>query len=332
MGRSRLGEIIEKFNQQKILVIGDLIVDEYIHGRVTRISPEAPIPVLEIEKRSSRLGGACNVANNIRSLGGWAGVSGVVGNDRAGVNLLKMLEQANLCAEGVLVDPTRPTTRKTRVVAQGQQIVRMDSEKTHWVFPHIAEKILSHLQELMPQTAAVVISDYGKGVVSRELCTRLIAMAAEKRVPVVVDPKGKDYAKYLYATVVTPNIPEVETATGIKLGDNISVLTAGRKLLETVHGEAVLITRGPEGMTLLLRQGEPVSVPATGSEVFDVTGAGDTVTAVLALALAGGADYHQAMLLANYAAGAVVGKQGAATVTVQELLNELQVNENAQAG
>jgi D-beta-D-heptose 7-phosphate kinase/D-beta-D-heptose 1-phosphate adenosyltransferase len=305
---------------KRVLIVGDVMLDEYVWGEVRRISPEAPVPVVEISRRTYVPGGAANVASNVVSLDGRAILGGVVGGDPQAELLQAALEERGVGAEGLVVDDERPTTTKTRIVAHSQQVVRVDSEQRTPLRIELEETLLRWVEKRLVEADAFVLSDYGKGVVSTRLAERFIRLAWEAGKPVIVDPKGTNYAKYSGATVVTPNVHEAERAINHDIKDDADLLRVGQELLKILNGSAMLITRGAEGMSLLLNGADAVHIPAVARNVFDVTGAGDTVVSTLAVALAAGATLQQAARLANMAAGIVVGKVGTATVTLDELL------------
>jgi D-beta-D-heptose 7-phosphate kinase/D-beta-D-heptose 1-phosphate adenosyltransferase len=310
--------VVARLRGRRVLVIGDLMIDEYLRGDVHRISPEAPVPVLEVKATDRRLGGAANTAANIAHLGGDATVLGVVGDDPTAAALAAALAGANVGARACVV-PGRPTTRKTRLVAQGQQIVRIDDEVRTPVEGDALAELLAAIDELAAAAAAVVVSDYAKGVITPVVAQAAIAAARRHRVPVVVDPKQRDFAVYRGATVITPNLGELERAAGAATATAAEIAHAVARVTPALAGAALLVTRGPDGMTLYRDGTEAHHVAATAREVFDVTGAGDTVVAALALALAAGEAMEHAMLLASAGAGVVVSKRGTSTVTPAEL-------------
>ncbi len=317
LSRKRAGEIMDRFDKARVLVLGDLMVDQFVWGRVSRISPEAPVPVVDVLSESLLLGGCANVLNNIHSMGGNVLVSGVVGSDAMGSWLLEELQRMGVDTEGLIVEPGRPTTLKTRVVAHHQQVVRFDREKKAAVGMKSADRVLRYLEKVSKGLGAVVISDYGKGMVSRDLLKGIRKILEKEKVFLCADPKVNDFSLYEGCHVITPNHHEAMRALGREgTGDIVAV---GRELLRKYDVGSVLITRGEEGMTLVERLGEAVHIPAVAKEVFDVTGAGDTVIGVLALAVASGATLREAAALANHAAGIVVGKVGTATATREEL-------------
>jgi D-beta-D-heptose 7-phosphate kinase/D-beta-D-heptose 1-phosphate adenosyltransferase len=304
-----------------VLVVGDVMLDEFVWGRVARISPEAPVPVVEITGQSFHLGGAGNVAANVRALGGAAVLAGVVGRDPAGERAREAARSAGVVPRLVVSDGGRPTTVKTRIVAHHQQVVRTDREDAGDVTGRIQDALLEALRREMPACHALVVSDYQKGVVTRPLLERLLPLARRRRVPVLVDPKLRHFRLYRRVAVVTPNQTEAEEATGIRIRNDADLLAAGRRILSLLACQAVLITRGEHGLSLFERGRAPLHVPTAAREVFDVTGAGDSVIATMALALAAGATLGEAAVLANWAAGVVVGKVGTAQATPDEVLS-----------
>jgi rfaE bifunctional protein kinase chain/domain len=315
---------IQNFPSRRVLVVGDLMLDEAVTGDVSRISPEAPVPVLEVTGRTSTAGGAANAAANVASLGGRAALVGLVGDDAAGKALVRHVEELRVDASGILVDPARPTTQKTRIVARGQQVVRIDSESRAPASAETTGELSRIAAAALAGADACVVSDYGKGVVTAELVAAIVAGARARSVPVIVDPKRKDFSVYRGATVVTPNLNELEAATGRPCHTTDEVVAAASALLEQLDGCAVLVTRGAAGMTLLEPGAPPVHTPARAREVFYVTGAGDTVVGTLALALASKIPLATAIEIAGVAAGLVVSKMGTATVSQGELRAELE--------
>lgn len=317
-------DLIARFGRLPVLVVGDLMLDEFVWGAVRRISPEAPVPILEVERRSHTVGGAANTAANVAALGGRAVLVGLIGADEAGQRLTDLLPGLGIESSTVVADPDRPTTSKTRVVAGNQQVVRIDHESPGSVTGAIAERLLEVIDKSMSCVRAVVISDYGKGVVTPTVAGHVIAAAMAAGVPTVVDPKGTDYAKYCGATLVKPNQLEAGQVLNRQLRTSADVDRAAADLVALLGGRtSVLITRGPHGMTAFEPGQPPVHVPAHAREVYDVTGAGDTVAATLTLALAAGASLETACHLASQAAAVVVGKAGTATCTADELRAEL---------
>lgn len=326
--QDRLLEIVGLFSQARILVVGDFILDEFIWGKVSRISPEAPVPVVNVNRESFVPGGALNVANNIRTLGGTVFPCGVLGRDLKGRLLVRGMRRLGIDTGGVVVDRARPTTVKTRVIAHSQQVVRVDREGTASLSPLDAQKILRFVRKKIRQADVVVIEDYGKGLIEPFLLTPLLKLARTYRKPVLVDPKEKHFQLYRGVTAITPNRTEAYEAFGVSTnGRSKSLEEVGRGLLNRLQSKAVLITLGEEGMALFERNRPTEKIPTTAREVFDVSGAGDTVIAVFALGLAAGASLREAAVLSNLAAGIVVGKLGTAIVEPAELRHAVQAEE-----
>ncbi|MBI2907003.1 MAG: D-glycero-beta-D-manno-heptose-7-phosphate kinase [Chloroflexi bacterium] len=299
------------------MVLGDLMLDEYLWGKVARISPEAPIPVVDVDRESFALGGAGNVANNISSLGGQAVLCGVVGADDVGQKLRGALERAGVEAR-IVADPHRSTTLKTRVIAHSQQVVRVDRESRAPISRGMAQRLLDMVVAGMDGADAFLVSDYGKGVTTASVVQGFIALAREAGKPVLVDPKGFDYGKYKGATVITPNEAEAGEAAGRKITDEATLRYALNAIRRKASCQAVLITRGEKGLCLMEDNGDITHLPTFARQVYDVTGAGDTMVGALALALAAGATLGEAARIANHAAGIVVGRVGTATVTIED--------------
>lgn len=320
----RLQQFIERFPQASVLVLGDLILDHYVWGRVTRISPEAPVPVVHVESEEFKLGGAANVFNNIHALGGQADICGVVGSDDAGRCLLRELGVKRKGRGGVIIDPDRPTTRKTRVVAHNQQVVRFDVERRHELTALYQRRVLRYVESRLRHLSCLVVSDYAKGVVTASLMAALTRLATERGVPILVDPKVEHFGFYKGVTLVTPNHLEATQAAGVRGDDDQAIVEAGTVIRQRLGCQAVLVTRGEKGMSLFEGDGVQWHIPTRARQVYDVTGAGDTVVGTLALALATGADLRDSALLANQAAGIVVGMVGTATVTGKQLSASLE--------
>jgi D-beta-D-heptose 7-phosphate kinase/D-beta-D-heptose 1-phosphate adenosyltransferase len=318
---SDLHQYLQRFPQAKVLVLGDLILDHYVWGKVSRISPEAPVPVVHVDSESLKLGGAANVFNNILALGGRADICGVIGSDESGRLLLKELGTKR--RGGVVIDPNRPTTRKTRVVAHNQQVVRYDVEARTELAPLLQRRLLRYVESQLREISCVVVSDYAKGVVTGPLMSELTRLAALRRVPVIVDPKVEHFGCYKGVTVVTPNHLEATQAAGIHGDDDQAINDAGAIIRQRLGCQSVLITRGEKGMSLYEADGVTWHIPTRARQVYDVTGAGDTVVATLALALSTGASMREAATLANVAAGIVVGMVGTATASPEQLSEAL---------
>ncbi len=312
-------EILQQFSGKKLLVLGDVMLDHYIWGETSRISPEAPVPVVGVQRESSRLGGAANVAANIKALGGEPILVSVLGDDEGGRQLREAFVKRTISDSFLVVDPTRPTIKKTRVIARSQQVVRIDREVTSELSSPTVKAMSDQIEAFIDGIDAVLISDYGKGVICQDLLDRWLPRFKEMGLPVCVDPKETHFHSYKQVTVLTPNAKEASFAAGQPIVDTASLETAGHRLLQSLRAEALLITRGEDGMALL-REGEPTFyIPSFGREVYDVTGAGDTVVSTLTMALATGASLEDATLLANHAASRVIRELGTATVTCDDI-------------
>ena len=328
MNSKHLQQIPPLFQDVNILVIGDVIVDQFIWGSVSRISPEAPVPVVNVGKEELLLGGSANVLRNITSLGGRGALCGMIGADSMGAELLRLMKELPASTDG-LIASRRPTTVKTRVVAQGQQVVRFDREETGVPSRLTLQKLLNYLEEHLVDFDAVIVSDYAKGMINEDLMIRLHSLMADIRreqqrpFPLIVDPKPSNVHRFVGATIITPNHHEAEIISGMTITDAQSVSAAARQIREQIDCSSVLITRGEAGMALWQEDETLVTIPTTAREVYDVTGAGDTVAATLALGLAAGCSTQDAAVLANYAAGIVVGKVGTACVDRRELQTTL---------
>jgi D-beta-D-heptose 7-phosphate kinase / D-beta-D-heptose 1-phosphate adenosyltransferase len=314
---------LEEFSSLRILVAGDFMLDEYLWGKVERISPEAPVAVVEVERETQTLGGAGNVVNNLVALGAQVEVLGLVGEDNPGLLLKQEMLRLGVGVEGLFTDPGRRTSRKTRVLGASQQVVRIDRETRTPAPPAFEQAAKEFLHARLPRFQALVLSDYAKGVLTPPVLQELIAQGRGRGYPVVVDPKGADFSQYAGATVITPNRKEAELAAGFSLTNWEDLVRAGTQLRESLRLEYLLITLGADGM-LLISGGQPeMHIPTRAQEVFDVSGAGDTVTALMALGLARWGDPVVAATLANFGAGVVVGKVGTAPVFRAELAREL---------
>jgi D-beta-D-heptose 7-phosphate kinase/D-beta-D-heptose 1-phosphate adenosyltransferase len=318
---------IEWLSQARILCVGDLMLDRFVYGEVERTSPEAPVPVLGIERQTAMLGGAGNVARNLISLGAQAALLSVVGDDEVGRKLTQMVGEEERIEPHLLVEPGRPSTEKTRFLAGGQQLLRTDRETRGWIGERSAENLLRMAEDIIPQCDVLVLSDYAKGVLTESLCQALIGRARDAGKPVLVDPKGADYGCYKGASVITPNRRELGAATGAAVKTESEIVAAGQSLIEQLAIEALLVTRSGQGMTLLSADGKVAHLPAQAREVFDVSGAGDTVVATLACALANDIEMAEAAALANLAASVVVAKSGTAVVFAADLLRAARAGE-----
>jgi D-beta-D-heptose 7-phosphate kinase/D-beta-D-heptose 1-phosphate adenosyltransferase len=342
--KSRWQQIIGRFPECRVLVLGDLILDRYLFGRVRRISPEAPVPVVELEGGEDRPGGAGNALMNLTSLKGKVWVAGVIGQDKAGERLLEILKSQGIARQAVITDPDRVTPFKTRVVAipQHHQVVRIDQEKTAPVSAEIQRRILNQLEKLTGQVDAVIVSDYGKGMVSPGIMEGLLRLAGKRKVVVGVDPKPGNFPLYPGVSFLTPNHVEAGEIVGFRAESDSEVEKAGKEIVGKTGCRSLLITRGEKGLTLFergARSREPgvkakklpapgpvlsvIHIPTTAREVFDVSGAGDTVIAAYTLALTAGATPPEAAVIANVAAGLVVGKFGTASISQKELMEAI---------
>ena len=319
--KQRAGEIVAQMKDRRIVILGDVMLDEFVWGEVTRISPEAPVPVVDIKRESVHLGGAANVLANIVALGSQACVVGVVGDDAAGQRLRTSLSETSSLQtdDYLLTDAARPSTTKTRIIAHNQLVVRADREHRRPVNGNVEARIIETLKAVISRADAFVVSDYDKGVVTPRILNEVLPLAYE-RLPVLIDPKLRNFADYRPASLITPNHHEALRMSNLEEDTDDGLHQAARIIREKLNCDAVLITRGDRGIMLLEGDNDPVFVPTAAREVYDVTGAGDTVIATLAAALAAGASVLEAASLANHAAGIVVGKVGTATASGDELL------------
>ncbi len=321
-------DIVSRFKDAKILVIGDMMIDEFIWGKVERISPEAPVPVINIVKETFTLGGGTNVINNINSLGGTVYPTGIIGDDKMGEKLIVELTKQHIDTEGIIIDGERPTTVKTRIIGQSQHqsqhIVRVDRESNKIIDEWIIRRMLSYIKSVLPQINGIVISDYGKGVISTWLLEEIIPLAKKQNLVITVDPKVNHFLNYKYVTVITPNQYEAGQLVNKPITDEFSLQMVGEEILTVLGSNAVLITRGEKGMSLFEQGKRTVHIPTIAQEVYDVTGAGDTVISVLTMCLAIGVSMEEASRISNYAAGIVVEKVGTAVVTPDELIARIK--------
>lgn len=325
--KERAGELLVKIHDRNIVVLGDVMLDEFVWGDVTRISPEAPVPVVDVRRESVHLGGAANVLANLVGLGARAAVIGVTGKDAARKRILSALhdQSANQSDDYLIVDKSRPTTTKTRIIAHNQLVVRADRELRTPVESRTEDGIIGTLENVLANADAFVVSDYDKGVVTARILGKVLPLAYE-RMPVLIDPKLRNFSFYRPATMITPNHHEALLMAGLEDDSDEGLRDAASAIHARLGCDAVLVTRGDRGMMLLEGNGDAVYVPTVAREVYDVTGAGDTVIATLAAALAAGASMVEAAMLANHAAGIVVAKVGTATVSAEELLSSLSAS------
>jgi D-beta-D-heptose 7-phosphate kinase/D-beta-D-heptose 1-phosphate adenosyltransferase len=327
-----LADIARRFPAARILVIGDVILDRYVVGSADRLSPEAPIPVLRPSSNRNTLGGAANVALNVATLGGKAILIGVVGDDDAGAAMQRLLVGTTGIEAALVRSPGRPTTAKTRFMAGPYQLLRLDEETTEPIDPHTVADVLAQVEQALERANVVVLSDYAKGVLCDGVLEAVLDLAAGRGRIVIADPKRPDFAAYRGATILTPNEHEVRVATRIGAECDAEANRAGRVALAATGGEAVLVTRSANGLTLVRRDHPTLHFPTRAREVADVSGAGDTLVAALAVALGAGAELPEAAMLANATAGISVGKQGTATVSQQELLGVLHLRDLVATG
>ena len=315
----RVEEILQQCHGKRIAVVGDVMIDRYYWGVVHRISPEAPVPVVEVEKESVRFGGAANVANNIQILGGIPLLVGLVGNDHPGTMFHEMLVEQGMETTGIVVDGSRPTTMKTRVIAQGQHVVRIDNESKQECPDHLRHRIIDAVRYNIHSIDAIILEDYNKGVITREVIQEIIAVAVKYKKIVTVDPKFNNFLEYRNVTVFKPNRRETEEVLGGRLRTDEDVEVAGKKLLAMLGAENVLLTRSEQGMTLVEASGAVTHLPSMAHVVQDVSGAGDTVISTLTLVLAAGATVREASVMADCAGGIVVGSVGIVPVLPEQL-------------
>ncbi len=319
-----LKEYIDKFFQARVLVIGDIIMDKYIWGDVSRISPEAPVPVVEVKQETKMLGGAANVINNILTLGARPILCGVIGDDRTGREILDEIERMDLIVDGIVAEQDRPTSIKTRVVAHNQQVVRFDREGLMDITSKSIGRLLDYIGKNLQDLDAIVVSDYGKGVISTPLMKGLREQVRNADVIIAVDPKTGNFEHYHGVDVITPNHYEAGTFCRFEIVDRETLIRAGRQMIHELDCRSVLITQGKAGMTLFENGGEITHIPTVARKVFDVTGAGDTVIGTFSLGLASGLDLKSAAILANFAAGIVVGEVGTSIVRAGDLVNVIE--------
>ncbi|MDM8525647.1 D-glycero-beta-D-manno-heptose-7-phosphate kinase [Desulfococcaceae bacterium HSG8] len=320
---------ISDFDKCNILVVGDFMLDEYVWGDVDRISPEAPVQIVSVKNEDYTLGGAGNVVNNLAALGAKVSAAGVIGDGTDGKSLVEKFEELGADTSGIIRETGRLTTRKTRIIAANQHVLRIDRETRKDISDRTLEKLTCFIEDRLPGADGVLISDYGKGLLTRAFLEKLISFARKHRKVTIADPKGLDFSKYSGVSLLTPNRKEAALASGIEISDESALLEAGSRLLRIAGTERLLITCGQDGMMLFEPDREPCKIRARAKQVYDVSGAGDTVVAVMGLAIASGLSYKEGAGLANTAAGIVVGKVGTATVSKQELASSLEESPDA---
>jgi rfaE bifunctional protein kinase chain/domain len=324
----RISDIISGLGKSKILILGDIMLDEYLFGSVNRISPEAPVPVVEVSSDKFLLGGAANVAANIRQLGDEPILLGLVGEDEASIKLSQLLKSKNISSSYLINDKSRQTTIKTRVIANSQQVVRADREHTHEMDDDTERKVLARFSDVVDGLSAVIISDYGKGTITLSLLEKIMDICIKKDIFVAVDPKETHFHNYKRVSVITPNHHEASFAYGMRIRNESDLIEVGNGLLKKLDAKSILITRGADGMSLFRVNEDPKHIPTFARQVFDVTGAGDTVIATFVSAISSGADLLEAAVVANAGAGITVREVGTASVTPKLLEIELHRNLN----
>lgn len=327
ISENRLLELKNNFVGKRIAVIGDMMLDIYFRGDVKRISPEAPVPVVEVENEFFRFGGAANCALNIASLSGTPEPIGVIGYDNFGTIFTSLLSESNISSKGIIVDETRPTTAKTRVIADKQHVVRIDKESKQSLNSDLNMKMLQHLDGIIDTLDGIILQDYNKGVLSELLIEKIINLAQSKKKLVTVDPKFNNFFSYKNVTVFKPNRKEAEDVLGIKIKSDEDVSIAGKTLIERLDAQNVLLTLGAEGIAVFEKGKTERRMPTKARKVADVSGAGDTVISTLTMALAAGADIIEASYLANYAAGIVCEEVGIVPIESEKLFNTI-IQEN----
>ncbi len=323
MDKQRIDEIFSHLGGNSIIILGDLMMDRYMWGEVHRISPEAPVPVVEVKNETVLLGGAANVAMNVRAIGDMPYLVGVIGNDIRSETFNILLGDNGLTSEGMIMDNDRPTTIKTRIIAHNQQVVRADHESVDEISADIENQILDKINSKIDSAKGLIISDYGKGVITESLLAKVISLCREKNVFIAVDPKDVHFKSYKKVSVITPNHHEAGFAYGKRIRNEEELKEVGWGLLKILDADSILITRGPEGMALFERGERLTFLPAAARKVYDVTGAGDTVISTFTSAVAAGANLPEAAYISNQAAGIVVGDIGTAQVGKDALLKEI---------
>ncbi len=323
ISNKRLEELKKSFNGKRIAVVGDMMLDGYYWGDVKRISPEAPVPVLEVEDEFFRFGGAANVAYNILTLGGIPIPVGVIGNDTYGNIFSSLIKEKNIEADGLITDNERPTTTKTRVIANSQHVVRIDKESKAYISSKIEDKISIFIASVIDSLDGIILQDYNKGILTPSLITKITSLANKKNILITVDPKFDNFFEYKNVTVFKPNRKETETVLGIRIKDDKDISSAGRNLLNKMNSKYVLLTLGEGGIAVFEKEDKERRMPTKARKVADVSGAGDTVISTLTIGLAAGADIYEACFLANYAAGVVCGEVGIVPIEKERLFDTI---------
>ena len=318
--------ILENFAKVKVLVFGDIMLDRYWWGTVSRISPEAPVPVVNLDKTSLAAGGAANVAANVAGLGAKPYLIGIIGDDDEGKYFPEILNKSGISADHLVKVKNRPTTVKTRIIAHSQQIARLDHESNSELEPDEEELVWKKLESVLNEIHIIIVSDYAKGIITKNILARLIKKCKKKNIKIFVDPKGKNYSKYKGVTLLTPNKKEAAEACKLDESHKNLVANAGKQLISEIETEMLLITQGEDGMTLFEKKKKPFHIKALAKNVYDVTGAGDTVIATLAVAIGAGIRATEAAEIANISAGIVIEKMGTTAIQLDELSEELKKN------
>lgn len=315
----RFDNIISNSQGKKVLVIGDLMIDQYLMGEVSRISPEAPVPVIDVKGESLKFGGAANVAFNVKSLGCLPVIVGIIGKDRMGEEFLRLLSQHGMETNGIIQSGNRPTTVKTRIIGQSQQIARVDRENKNYLNAEEEVQLKNKLEEFIGNSNAIIFEDYNKGILTKKIITKAIGLSKKNGLLITVDPKFTNFMDYKNVSLFKPNIKETEEALAVKIENDDDLIKAGKKLLKQLNSDNILITRGSKGMSLFSNDGSIVHVPTRARKVADVSGAGDTVISTLTVAMMGGASNKEAITMANYAAGLVCEEIGIIPVELAKL-------------
>ncbi|MDD5065873.1 MAG: D-glycero-beta-D-manno-heptose-7-phosphate kinase [bacterium] len=316
-------EKLKKFNDKKIMVIGDIMLDEYLWGSVERISPEAPVPVVLVDRETRMPGGAANVVNNLIGLGARVFLSGVIGDDSNGKFLQKFFNSRNINTSGIFIDVNRPTTQKTRIIAHNQQVVRVDKENIQKIDSGIIRNMILYIKKTLKDIDGIIISDYGKGVIIPEVINEVIKAANTGKKVIAVDPKIEHFFQYKNVTLITPNHYEASKAMNQSIRNQEDVYRIGKLIMSRLKLRSLFITQSRDGMTIFQRGKAPKHIPTHAKEVYDVTGAGDTVIATSVMGLVSGLDYEQSAALSNFAAGIVVGEVGTTPITIEKLARAL---------
>ena len=319
ISKKRLADLKKSFDGKRIAVVGDMMLDGYFWGDVKRISPEAPVPVLEVEEEFFRFGGAANVALNILTLGGVPLPVGVIGYDNYGTIFSSLLKEKNIANDGIIIDEERPTTTKTRVIANSQHVVRIDKESKAYINGKIQKKLTAHLESILGELDGIILQDYNKGILTPSFIQKVISIANKKNILVTVDPKFDNFFEYKNVTVFKPNRKETEAVLGSRIKSDSDISSAGKELLDKLKSKYVLLTLGEGGIAVFEKGNKEKRMPTKARKVADVSGAGDTVISTLTIGLAAGADIYEASVLANYAAGIVCGEVGIVPIEKEKL-------------